>query len=66
MLSPADELRLQTEEEICKNLNISLDKFRRLRRRRPIPFLRLGYRTLRYDIVDVRRALDRLKVRAVS
>jgi hypothetical protein len=65
-LSPADELRLRTEKEICDELNVPFYMFRRLRRRRLIPFVRLGYRSYRYDIVDVRNALNRLRIKAVS
>jgi hypothetical protein len=65
-LTLAEELRLRTEEEIVRDLNIPLNLFQRLRRRRLIPIVRLGYRSFRYDIVDVRKALDRLKVKAVS
>jgi len=65
-LSAADELRLRTERQICEDLNIPLYMFRRLRRRRLIPVLKLGYRSLRYDVIDVRNALNRLKIKAVS
>ena len=66
ILTPADEVRLRTEEEIARELNIPLWTFRRLRRRRLVPFVRLGYRLLRFDVVDVRNALNRLKIKAVS
>jgi hypothetical protein len=65
-LSPADELRLRTDKEICAELNVPFYLFRRLRRRRLIPIVKLGYRSYRYDIVDVRNALNRLKIKAVS
>jgi hypothetical protein len=65
-LTPADEVRLRTEEEITRELNIPVWTFRRLRRRRLVPTIRLGYRMLRFDIVDVRAALNRLKIKAVS
>jgi hypothetical protein len=65
-LSVADELRFRTENQICEELNIPFYLFRRLRRRRLIPIVKLGYRSYRYDIVDVRNALNRLKVKAVS
>lgn len=66
LLTPADESRLYTEVEICGLLHIPLPRFRFLRRRRLIPFIRLGYRSYRYDLVDVRNALNRLKVKALS
>jgi hypothetical protein len=61
-----DEARLYTEIEICDVLRIPQPRFRFLRRRRLIPFVRLGYRSYRYDLVDVRNALNRLKVKALS
>jgi excisionase family DNA binding protein len=61
-----DKLRLLDEAELCELLNIPRTKFQKLRRRRLIPLVRLGYRTYRYDPADVRRALDRLKVKVVS
>jgi hypothetical protein len=65
-LNPAEELRLRTDKEVCAELQIPFYKFKTLRRRRLIPVIRLGYRTYRYDIVDVRNALNRLKIKAVS
>jgi hypothetical protein len=65
-LSQADELRLRTEIQVCEELNVPFYLFRRLRRRRLIPVVRLGYRSYRYDIIDVRNAINRLKVKAVS
>jgi hypothetical protein len=65
-LTAADEVRFRTEEEICRELNIPLWTFRKLRRRKLVPVVRLGYRLYRYDIVDVRHALNRLKIKAVS
>jgi hypothetical protein len=66
ILTPADEVRLRTEEEITQELNVPLRTFRRLRRRRLVPVVKLGYRLYRYDIVDVRAALNRLKIKAVA
>ena len=66
LLTPADEVRLYSEAEICEALHIPRPRFRFLRRRRMIPFVKLGYRSYVYDIIDVRRSLDRLKVKAVS
>ena len=61
-----DELRLRTEEEIVRELNVPPFMFKRLRRKRLIPFVELGYRTYRYDLLDVRRALEKLKRRSVA
>lgn len=55
---------LLSETEICDELNLSIPTFRRLRRQHLIPYLKFGYRTFRYDIVAVRRALNRLEVKA--
>jgi hypothetical protein len=66
VLSPADELRLRTDKQVCEELNVPYYLFCRLRRRRLIPIVKLGYRSYRYDIVDVRNALNRLKIKAVS
>jgi hypothetical protein len=60
------DLRLRTDIEVCQELGINIHWFRRKRRKRLIPYHQLGYRTLKYDILDVRQALDRLRVKAVA
>jgi hypothetical protein len=37
-----------------------------MRQKHLIPFIKLGYRSFRYDPVDVRNALNKLKVKAVA
>ena len=54
------QLKLYTENEVCRELNIPVGKFRYLRRRKWIPFVHIGYRTFRYDILEVRNALKQL------
>jgi hypothetical protein len=60
------DLRLRTDIEVCRELNLSIHRFRRMRQRHLIPFIKLGYRSFRYDPVDVRNALNKLKVKAVA
>jgi hypothetical protein len=60
------DLRLRTDIEVCMELGVNIHRFRRLRRRHLIPFIKLGYRTYRYDPVDVRNALNRLRIKAVA
>ena len=62
-LTLSDRLRLLDEEEICRLLNIPTSKFRVLRRRRLIAYVKLGYRSFRYDPAEVRRALDNLRIK---
>jgi hypothetical protein len=68
LATPADESigDLLSEEEICQKLPLPIPTFRQLRRRGLIPYLKFGYRTFRYDIVAVRRALNSLEVKAVA
>jgi hypothetical protein len=65
-IGPDEDLRLRTDKQVCEDLNVPFYTFRRLRRRHLIPFVKLGYRSYRYDILEVRKALNRLKVKAVS
>jgi hypothetical protein len=60
------DLRLRTDIEVCQELGINIHWFRRKRRRHLIPYVKLGYRTFRYDPADVRNALNRLRVKAVA
>jgi hypothetical protein len=60
------DLRLRTDVEVCEELGVNIWWFRRKRRKHLIPYVRLGYRTFRYDPVDVRKALDRLRIKAVA
>jgi hypothetical protein len=60
------DLRLRTDIEVCQELGINIHRFRRLRRKGLIPYVKLGYRTFRYDPLDVRSALNRLRIKAVA
>jgi len=60
------DLRLRTDIEVCQELRINIHRFRRLRRKHLIPYIKLGYRTFRYDPLDVRNALNRLRIKAVA
>jgi hypothetical protein len=60
------DLRLRTDVEVCQELGINIHWFRRKRRKHLIPFIKLGYRTFRYDPNDVRNALNRLRIKAVA
>ena len=53
-------LNLVTEQELAKALNMGGDGIRDLRRQGKIPFVRLGYRSLRYDLDEVAKALKKL------
>jgi hypothetical protein len=60
------DLRLRTDIEVCQELGLSIHRFRRMRQKHLIPFIKLGYRSFRYDPVDVRNALNKLRVKAVA
>jgi hypothetical protein len=59
---------LLKEEQLLKRLGgvMTPKKFGELRRKRLIPVIKLGHRTLVYDEAAVRRAIGRLTVREVS
>lgn len=55
---------LVTKEELCAHFNLpSVRTVGRLRRARKIPGVKMGYRTFRYDIAAVARALAKLEIR---
>ena len=57
---------LLTKEQLRKRLNLpSTRGVDELVRRRVIPVLRLGHRTIRFVWPDVRSAIDRLTIREV-
>jgi hypothetical protein len=60
-------LNLLTKEELRAALNLpSTRMVDELVRRRKIPVLRLGYRTLRFDLAKVEAALEKLELKAVG
>ena len=58
--------RLKTAEEIATALGENTRTISTLRRSGKIPYLKLGWRTVRYDLDKVVAALQRLEVRAVG
>jgi hypothetical protein len=58
--------RLKTGEEIAIALGENPRTISTLRREGKIPYLKLGWRTIRYDLGKVIAALQRLEVRAVG
>jgi hypothetical protein len=61
----AENNRLLTETQIARKLGpgFSKNSIRRMRRERLIPVIRLGYRTLRFDLDAVVAALHRRTIR---
>lgn len=59
--------RLLTKEELRQRLNVPhLRIIDEMTRKRKIPVVRLGYRTLRFDWPKVQAALEKLTVREVG
>jgi len=65
---PADPERrnLVGIEQLEREIGIPIRTIRTLMQARRIPFLRLGRRTLYFDVQKVRDALDRFEVKAVG
>ena len=60
-------LNLLTKEQLRDALNLpSTRMVDELVRRRKIPVLRLGYRTVRFDLAKVHAALEKLELKAVG
>jgi hypothetical protein len=60
-------LQLLTKEQLRDALNLpSTRMVDELVRRRKIPVLRLGYRTLRFDLAKVQAALEKLELKAIG
>ena len=58
---------LLTKEQLRKKLNLpSTRSIDELMRRRVIPTIRLGWRTVRFDWAAVRAAIEKVTVQAVS
>jgi hypothetical protein len=53
--------KLLTEKQLADQLGISVSGLRKLRTARKIPFIPISYRTVRFDLVSVRRALKKLE-----
>lgn len=60
-------LHLLTKEQLRDALNLpSTRMVDELVRRRKIPVLRLGYRTVRFDLAKVQAALEKLELKAIG
>jgi hypothetical protein len=60
-------LQLLTKEQLREALNLpSTRMVDELVRRRKIPVLRLGYRTVRFDLAKVQAALEKLELKAIG
>ena len=60
-------LHLLTKEQLRDALNLpSTRMVDELVRRRKIPVLRLGHRTLRFDLAKVQAALEKLELKAIG
>lgn len=60
-------MHLLTKDELRVRLNLpSTRMIDELVRKRKIPVLRLGYRTLRFDLAKVEIALEKLELKAVG
>jgi hypothetical protein len=57
--------KLLTEEQLAKALETSVYNVRHLRHRKKIPFIRLGHRSIRFDLIKVRKALEKYEVEEV-
>jgi hypothetical protein len=56
--------KLLTEEQLAHALETSAYNVRHLRHRKKIPFIRLGHRSIRFDLVKVRKALENHRSKA--
>ena len=59
------ERRLKTAKELAAELGVREPFIAALVRRRQIPVIKLGYKTLRFRSEDVERALARLTIKEV-
>ena len=60
-------LHLLTKEQLRAALNLpSTRMVDELVRRRKIPVIRLGYRTVRFDLAKVEAAIERLELKAIG
>jgi excisionase family DNA binding protein len=63
---PIRDGKLLTEEQLANILETSVYNVRHLRHRKKIPFIRLGHRSIRFDLVKVRKALEKYEVEEVA
>ncbi len=57
---------LLTKRELAIRLNVSTRLIDELMCRRKIPFLRLGYRTIRFEWKRVQQAIEKLEIQEVG
>lgn len=58
--------RLLTAQQLAEELNLpNADFVKLLARKRKIPVIRFGHRTIRFDLAKCREAIAKLEVRAV-
>jgi hypothetical protein len=56
---------LVDDEVVAKALQIPVVQVGNLRRARKIPFVRLGHRTIRFDLAQVMKAVQRFEIKEV-
>jgi hypothetical protein len=59
-------LELIEEEELLKHVPMTPRLLRELRYQRKIPFVRLSYRAIRYDLKKVMAAIERLEIKEIA
>lgn len=57
---------LLNDEQLAQVLGCSSYHIRKLRQKKKIPFIKLGWRTIRYDLTRVRKALEKYEVSEVA
>ena len=64
---PKDNLELLTKEELKNRLNLpSTRMVDELMRKRKIPYLKLGAKTIRFDYAKVLAALEKFEIKEVG
>ena len=67
LMASSSRLCLLTKDQLREALNLpSTRMIDELVRKRKIPVIRLGHRTVRFDLVKVEAALDRLEFKEVG
>jgi hypothetical protein len=56
--------RLLNKQELAEEINQPPTTINKLRRERKIPAIRIGYRSYRYNLAKVLRALSRLEIKS--
>jgi len=58
--------RLLDIKQLSAELPMPVRSLQTLKRRRKIPYLAIGHRTVRFDLEKVRQALDAFEVKAIA